>query len=186
MVKKTTTMPNVEERIHAHKRQRAIIEENQRNFERIAHSRSRAAKITSGLFCPCTCTAYCVHFVVCIPTLIYYENCFDASRERMGCGLERPPQNRRELCCRYCTPICDTFPDINLTNGRDNFTHLEERDGEKQRIESLNLLNTEINKWQELIAQSKNPGGSLLASRSIEILPSLTSSPSQEKMMDGT
>jgi hypothetical protein len=142
---------NNEERIYGHKIQMEIVETNQKNFITTTRNRSANARATSRAFCCCTSIAYIIHYMFCFPTrLCGKKSWFDTSREYMGWGLERPPKNRRELCCRYCTPLCEPFPDITEPNGRDHFSLPEERDDEKQRITSLNLLETEITKLEKI------------------------------------
>jgi hypothetical protein len=130
-----TRLEDIEERIQNHNKVKDIVVKNQENFITTTHNRSSYARTTSRTCCCYSGIAYVIRLILCFPTRLCCQNSwYDTIRECVGCGLNRTPENRRELCCRYCTPPCDSFPDIDQENGTDHFSLPEEREEEKTAL----------------------------------------------------
>ncbi len=125
------------------KKEFALLEENQRAFDQRIRYRKCGAETTSCLCCPFTCIGTLIPCVLCYPCICYRilnnkGDCLDQCMQSIGCVSHiRPPENNRELCCTYLTPIFMDLPDLNSRNGSDFYSLPHERADERARYRTI-------------------------------------------------
>jgi len=150
--------PSIEVELQKLKQDLALLKTSQQMFYRTIRNRKCGGEITSCCCCPITFIATLIPFLLCYPCNCYLilsdkEDYFSKTMDFIGCGLDRPPENRRELCCIYCTPLYLDLPDLNTKNGPDFYTLPIERAEERNRRRGISELAETIKIMQSQIEE---------------------------------